>query len=224
MHLLPMRVQGHCLYAQFYHLCSCTWWYGDSERQTPPELPLLHVPLPWCNMFSSGTQLPALPPSSLLGQLCVHQHCSHSSGCYFGKEQRGYISPCAECLLEVRGWVTAITRVSEVKGVMSNWGLTLLRMPDSGSLCTLWREVVCASLKKFTILSKISFYFNIWIRLYSTRAVKPGRIRFLLLILQACRVLILINWCTTSSADKRLMPDSRRSWEYKSPRCHVMHS
>lgn len=77
------------------------------------------------------------------------------------EKSREDISPCAECLLEACGWVTAITRVSEVKGVMSNWGLTLQGCQILAPCAPYGeKQSVQALSKEFTILKTKWFFLT----------------------------------------------------------------
>lgn len=67
--------------------------------------------------------LPGLSTSLSPRELCAHISTAPTQVVAILEKSREDISPCMEHLLEVPHWLTAITGVSEVKGVMSNWGL-----------------------------------------------------------------------------------------------------
>lgn len=130
---------------------------------------LLNAPLPQCNRFASGTVCKALPcsaaptichmrcalppqpsekqapsfPCPCLKDIRVHISTAPTQVVAILEKSRKDISPCVERLLEVPHWLTAITGVSEVKGVMSNWGLFHFRDARSCLLVHPTERIIC---------------------------------------------------------------------------------
>lgn len=103
----------------------CLWHH----RQSPTlQCSPCHLPRGLCSAPSArrraGNRLPPSPSTSISPRdIHVHVSAAPTQVVAILEKSREDISPCVECLLEVPHWLTAITGVSEVKRVMSNWGL-----------------------------------------------------------------------------------------------------
>ena len=163
--LLPMRPIYHFCSSNQWQLLLGLW-----GMNAPPKISLMlpffsviRLPLP----SSAKLHLAAQPlPPTMWAVLCplsqeksrhsasatqpLHLHLSEGHPCAFStaptqvaailEKSREDIGPCVERLLEVPQWLTAITGVSEVKGVMSNWGLFSLQGCQTLSACAPYGE------------------------------------------------------------------------------------
>lgn len=133
----------------YFLLPQCDTFVSGTIRKSPLAVQplLLSVGAVLCPSARHPASLPGPFTSLSARELCAHISTAPTQVVAILEKSREDISPCMEHLLEVPHWLTAITGVSEVKGVMSNWGLFHFR--DARS-CLLVHPMERSNLQAFS--------------------------------------------------------------------------